>query len=756
MIFMIKVFLVPLFLLFFLANVTGQTTIILAVHQNPELIFEQVPADTTIIEEDSIFLGSQVLVSGGSGIYSYRWSPGKGMNDSTILNPKASPDSTTTYYLEVIDEGGCSIVAERKIFVKPLLRVAVEKNDNLCYGEKNGSVKLNITGGIPPYSFKWGTGDTALSLDGLPSGFYPYEARSTDEQVVRDSVKIGPDPFMISGFVLKDTMVGAKPRYLVDISVSGGLKPYSYLWTYNFTTEDILVPKRYGAYDVRVTDFNGCKTSQKIVVCDGCYVVENVSICQGSEYNGWKESGTYTRTFISVLGCDSVVTTTLNVLPKIETVEYISICQGGNYCGFDTAGVYQRKLVSIGGCDSIVTTHLVVNPVYEVSENITICQGENYQGWVESGVYKRKLPSVSGCDSLVTTQLTVSPMYDIIEHVAICDGEKYLGWDSTGVYMRKLVSVSGCDSIITTHLTVNIVYHRDENITICDGENYLGWNKTGQYERAQVSTSGCDSIITTHLTVAPVYNDTVNISICEGENYLGWSKAGIYKQSFHSGMGCDSIITIVLTINPILHSSEVITLCPGGKYLGWDKPGQYSRTLVSSSGCDSIVTTNLSFYPVEKPEIMVSGDTLTCTNYYQSYQWYLEGAKINDATSKQYIINKSGSYHLIVDDANGCNQTSGNKEVVYSSIQMVPIGDLNCTLFPNPNDGSFRFEIRGEMVEPVDILILDSTGKVVYQKEDISVDGFYSGSVKLKLPDGAYTFAIYKGSQKLTKQFIVR
>ena len=50
--------------------------------------------------------GSTELEGSGTGV-TYSWSPGYGLSDSTILNPIASPDSTTTYILTIVDANGC-------------------------------------------------------------------------------------------------------------------------------------------------------------------------------------------------------------------------------------------------------------------------------------------------------------------------------------------------------------------------------------------------------------------------------------------------------------------------------------------------------------------------------------------------------------------------------------------------------------------------------------------------------------------------
>jgi gliding motility-associated-like protein len=64
----------------------------------------------------SICQGDSVQLNAKGGIQ-YRWSPIKGLSDPNIANPKASPDSSTTYTAYITDETGCvdSAIVEVKI-----------------------------------------------------------------------------------------------------------------------------------------------------------------------------------------------------------------------------------------------------------------------------------------------------------------------------------------------------------------------------------------------------------------------------------------------------------------------------------------------------------------------------------------------------------------------------------------------------------------------------------------------------------------
>jgi gliding motility-associated-like protein len=69
----------------------------------------------------SIFeFGSTNLNATGGG--TYLWSPGTGLNDSTISNPVASPSATTTYYVTVTSPNGCTATDSVVVTVLPNIK----------------------------------------------------------------------------------------------------------------------------------------------------------------------------------------------------------------------------------------------------------------------------------------------------------------------------------------------------------------------------------------------------------------------------------------------------------------------------------------------------------------------------------------------------------------------------------------------------------------------------------------------------------
>ena len=66
---------------------------------------------------DSVIIGGSPTALGGSGIYTYAWTPSAGLNDSTLANPTASPSDITTYIVTVTDSNGCIATDSMKLSV---------------------------------------------------------------------------------------------------------------------------------------------------------------------------------------------------------------------------------------------------------------------------------------------------------------------------------------------------------------------------------------------------------------------------------------------------------------------------------------------------------------------------------------------------------------------------------------------------------------------------------------------------------------
>ncbi len=178
------------------------------------------------------------------------------------------------------------------------------------------------------------------------------------------------------------------------------------------------------------------------------------TICEGEEFEGFTESGTFTDTFTAESGCDSTRTLELTVLPNILNELEVSICEGEEFEGFTESGIFEDVFTASNGCDS--TRILQLEVVAEIRNEIeaTICEGEEFEGFSESGTFEDTFVSAGGCDSTRILQLEVLPHAFSEVQTTICEGEEFEGFTEAGTFETILVSSNGCDSIRTVTLEI--------------------------------------------------------------------------------------------------------------------------------------------------------------------------------------------------------------------------------------------------------------------------------------------------------------
>ncbi|MCB9022226.1 MAG: gliding motility-associated C-terminal domain-containing protein [Chitinophagales bacterium] len=253
---------------------------------------------------------------------------------------------------------------------------------------------------------------------------------------------------------------------------------------------------------------------------------EDVSICDGGSYtlpDGTiaTTDGTYTSTLTSATGCDSIVTTNIIVTDMYLISLSPVICEGDLYVlpdgsVTDLAGSWSFTFTSVVGCDSMVVVDLEVNPVYENILPVSLCEGESIvlpDGTLVddpvSGIYTYTFISAAGCDSIVGVDLVVDPVDSVVLSPAICSGESYTLPDgsttsSEGDYFYVFTADSGCDSLVTVNLVVVESWDMLIDTTICSGDSLLlpdaTWASTdGTYVFDLMSSGGCDSVVTINL-----------------------------------------------------------------------------------------------------------------------------------------------------------------------------------------------------------------------------------------------------------------
>jgi gliding motility-associated-like protein len=344
------------------------------------------------------------------------------------------------------------------------------------------------------------------------------------------------------------------------------------------------------------------------------------------------------------------LTTNLTVLANSAFVQNISICDGQSYYAggaFQTqTGIYMDTLPNAIGCDSVITTNLLVLPNSAFTQTVYICYGDSVflqSAWQSlNGTYIDHYTNSVGCDSLLTTVLIVYPPILTQVNATICNGETYYAGGAnqslSGLYIDTLTAASGCDSIIHTDLTVLPPIVTEVLASICDGQQYYAagnWqNMPGTYVDTFISNLGCDSTVFTDLTVNPLPlvnlgNDT---ALCEGSSLL-LNAGGDFSAYLWQNQSASSTLVA-------------------------EDSGLYYVTVTDTFGCVSSDTLKITeIYPL--PHGFLITDTTICGNIaftievpgFENYLWS------NGVTTAFDEIDREGNYTLQVTDGHGCTAT---------------------------------------------------------------------------------------------------
>lgn len=209
-------------------------------------------ANTQNTSCDGICDGSiTVNVVGGTAPYTYSWS-----NNAT--SPSLTGLCEGTYQQYVTDSAGCVLINSYTI-VEPSAIVITTNTTSpiLCFGD-SATVLANVTGGTGTYTYDWGNGQTGNTAT-LPAGNYTLTVTDINGCIESLTNSIN-QPAQLN--VVVDAIIDAPNNVngAIQITVTGGIAPYTYSWSNGQTTQDLSgIPS--GTYSVVITDANGCEMS---------------------------------------------------------------------------------------------------------------------------------------------------------------------------------------------------------------------------------------------------------------------------------------------------------------------------------------------------------------------------------------------------------------------------------------------------------------------------------------------------------------
>lgn len=277
-----------------------------------------------------------VNVSGGTGPYSYVWTPNVGTTASV------SGLSAGVYSVVVTDANGCQLTETINVNNQNAPTATITSvSDETCLGAANGSATVSATGGSGNYTYAWSpSGGTSATATGLSSGTYTVTVTDDSGCITSINVTIGAGSVITVTASVTDEDCGVA-NGAIDLSVSGGSGNYTYVWSSGEVTQDISGVST-GEYEVIVTDDTGCSTTETITV--GVIgelfvtVVPPAATIDAGESVQLEASGGYTYTWTPEEGLSCTDCPDPIASPMVTTT-YVVTAIDENGCAGDTTVV---------------------------------------------------------------------------------------------------------------------------------------------------------------------------------------------------------------------------------------------------------------------------------------------------------------------------------------------------------------------------------------------------------------------------------
>jgi hypothetical protein len=167
-------------------------------------------------------------VSGGTSPYSYLWSNGS----SSALISGLSPGY---YIVTITDSSNCSLTDSVLISEPSAIAVTTSKSNISCFGQCDGVIAANVSGGISPYNYNWSSSNTTSSINSLCSGVKSFTLTVTDANSCQHILNITDTITEPQEITTSITKTSISCNGFCDGSFSavagGGVSPYNYQWS---------------------------------------------------------------------------------------------------------------------------------------------------------------------------------------------------------------------------------------------------------------------------------------------------------------------------------------------------------------------------------------------------------------------------------------------------------------------------------------------------------------------------------------------
>lgn len=362
-----------------------------------------------------------IVPAGGTAPYTYTWSNGATIDVQTGL-------AAGSYSVTVEDASACSFIGNITLNDPAVLAsLAAETQAVSCNGNSDGQAIATPSGGTAPYSYSWDNGETTQTATALNAG--PHDVTVTDANNCETLATVTitePAAFAVSIVNVTASICGPVGcDGTAQLSVSGGLSPYTYAWSNGDITA---APTNLcsGFNDITVTDASGCTTTDAVNIpsnstlnlslinsnnptcfgdCDGSAIVSASGGNTASPYIFTWDNGATTANITGL--CDGIYRVTVSDVDGCSNSMAVTITEPGELIAVATVSSdYNGEDIScVAATDGEATVNISGGtPAYAITWDNAATTAVN--AGLNAGTYQVTVVDVNACSdtSMITLQ----------------------------------------------------------------------------------------------------------------------------------------------------------------------------------------------------------------------------------------------------------------------------------------------------------------------------------------------------------------
>ena len=226
--------------------------------QPTEITFNSVTHKDIVCYKDSS--GSfTVVANGGTGIINYR------------LNLPTNPSNTTgnfinlpaaTYTVIATDSRGCIKTTSVTINANLQIVLNFQMNQPICFGDDNGAIILNNSGGVPPivFSMNGGAFTSVNQFTNLSAGSYLFTIKDSNNCIIDTTVDLTEPEKVGAEILVSEIKCNSSNDGKIKVKGFGGRGEFTYYIKpgFNVNKHGVFSDLEAGNYTLTVKDSVGC------------------------------------------------------------------------------------------------------------------------------------------------------------------------------------------------------------------------------------------------------------------------------------------------------------------------------------------------------------------------------------------------------------------------------------------------------------------------------------------------------------------